>query len=60
MSIPSKLASFKDCFSINNDIIIPKETHEKMFKPSKGKYVNFIDTAYSKTPRNSSILDLLS
>lgn len=31
-----------------------------MFKPSKGKYVNFIETVYSKTPRNSSIMDMLS
>ena len=43
MTNPSKISTFKDCFDVNNEIILAKEGKEKLLKFTKtGKITNFI------------------
>lgn len=62
MTNPSKIGSFRDCFEVNNEIILAKEGKDKLLKFTKaGKIANFIETVYPKqTPRNSTIVDIIS
>ena len=56
------MGSFRDCFEVNNEIILAKEGKEKLLKFTKtGKIANFIENAYPKqTLRNSTIVDIIS
>jgi hemin uptake protein HemP len=61
-TMPSKISSFRECFEVNNEIIMAKEGKDKLLKFTKaGKIANFIEAAHPRqTPRNSTIVDIIS
>jgi hypothetical protein len=57
---PSKISSFRDCFEVNNEIILAEEGKERLLRFTKGgKIANFIDATLPTHPR-STIVDIIS